>query len=216
MSWRKRLRAWMPNRRQLLKSRWTRWLRPWLGHPSLWRWNRHGVALGVAIGVFFGLLIPIAQIPATAVVAIALRANIPAAAASTLISNPVTFGPIYYVAWRVGVVLTGEHEAPQPTPEQAQATVADEKRSWWDRIADLGRPLLVGLSLMAVLGGVLTYFSVSLLWHWRERVQARRLAAAQAAQALQAATAASAEAAAATVAATAVRAAQPGSGSPSA
>ena len=72
-----------------------------LGHPRLWHWSRCSVALGTALGVFFGLLIPLAQIPVTAAVTVALRANLPVAVASTLIS-PVTFAPIHYSGWGKG------------------------------------------------------------------------------------------------------------------
>ncbi|MDO9012883.1 MAG: DUF2062 domain-containing protein [Gallionella sp.] len=62
----------------------------------------------MALGVFFGLLIPIAQIPLTVAAAIVMRANVPAAAASTLITNPITFGPIYYGAYWLGAWVTSE------------------------------------------------------------------------------------------------------------
>ena len=93
-----RLQRLIPTREQLQAGRFTRWLAPWLGQRRLWRLSRHGVALGMAIGIFFGLLIPIAQIPASAAVAIVLRANLPAAKGSTRETNPLTVGPIYYLA----------------------------------------------------------------------------------------------------------------------
>lgn len=108
MAWRERLNSWVPTRERLERSRWLRWLAPWLGHPKLWHWSRRGVALGVGLGVFFGLLIPLAHIPVMAAAAIVLRANLPAAATSTLISNPVTFGPLYYAPYHLGSWLTGE------------------------------------------------------------------------------------------------------------
>jgi hypothetical protein len=40
---------------------------PLLRHPRLWHLTRASVARGVAIGVFFGFLIPLGQIPAAAV-----------------------------------------------------------------------------------------------------------------------------------------------------
>lgn len=158
--WYRRL---LPDRERLENNRWLRWAAPWLGHPALWRWSRRGVALGVALGVFFGLLIPLAQIPLSAAAAIVLRANLPAAAASTLISNPVTFAPLYYAAWQVGSWVTGDGSPPadpgQPLPAAADA-------SWLARVAALGKPLLVGLSLMAVAVGAAAYGLVSLLWRW--------------------------------------------------
>jgi uncharacterized protein len=97
----KRLRNWLPGAEAIRASRWLRWLGPALHHPRLWHVSRRGVALGMALGFFFGLLIPLAQIPLSAAAAVALRANVPAAVASTLVTNPVTFAPIYYAAWRV-------------------------------------------------------------------------------------------------------------------
>ncbi len=153
-----RLRRLIPTREQLEGSRWLRWLAPWFGQPALWRWSRHGVALGVALGVFFGVLIPLAQIPLSAAAAVVLRANLPAAAASTLVSNPITFAPIYIAAYKLGSALTGEEAAPPKRP------AAEAHPSWTQRILNLGKPLLLGLGLMAVAAGLASYAAVSLVW----------------------------------------------------
>ncbi|APW45245.1 DUF2062 domain-containing protein [Rhodoferax antarcticus] len=158
----------LPTPEQILGNRWLAWLRPWLKEPKLWHWSRRGVAMGVALGVFFGLLIPVAQIPLSVAAAIVLRANVPTAVASTLVSNPVTFGPIYYGAYRLGVWVTGSKERPKTINlANPQIPVVDEKISAWQRINSLGKPLLVGLSITAVLMGLLTYGTISLVWRWR-------------------------------------------------
>lgn len=172
MAWRDRLKSWIPTRESLESSRWLRWLAPWLGHPKLWRWSRRGVALGVALGVFFGLLIPLAQIPVTAAAAIVLRANLPAAAASTLITNPVTFGPLYYVAYRLGSWLTGETSPPVEAATEASAP--DDEKTIWQRIATLGKPLLAGLAIMAAIAGLLTYAVIDFIWRWQTKRKRRR------------------------------------------
>ena len=51
---------------------------------------------------------PLAQIPASAIAATIFRANVPTAIGSTLVTNPVTFAPIYVIAYKVGVVLLGK------------------------------------------------------------------------------------------------------------
>lgn len=174
MSLSQRLRARIPNREQIARNRWLAWLRPWLQHPKLWHWSRRGVAMGVALGVFFGLLIPIAQIPLSVAAAVIMRANIPTAMASTLVSNPVTFGPIYYGAYRLGVWVTGSKERPKTIDlENPQHTVAHEEVSFWERITNLGKPLLVGLSITAALMGLLTYGIISLIWRWRTVIKRR-------------------------------------------
>ena len=102
------IRRRLPDPETLQRNRWLRWIGPRLLHPRLWHFSRKAVALGVALGVFFGLLIPIAQIPAAVGAALVLRANVPVAVVSTLVSNPFTYGPLYYGAWRLGCVVLGE------------------------------------------------------------------------------------------------------------
>lgn len=157
----------MPSRASLENNRWLRWLKPFLGHPRLWHWSRRGVALGVALGVFFGLLIPVAQIPLSAAAAIVLRANLPAAAASTLVTNPVTFAPIYYAAYQLGLWVTGE-DAPADLPADISGAAEDSAEvGLWTRLVSMGQPLLIGLAIMASLTGIVTYLAITLFWRWR-------------------------------------------------
>lgn len=158
-------RRFIPTREQIHANRWLRWLSPHLHHPHLWHWSRRGVALGVALGIFFGLLVPIAQIPLSAAAAIVLRANVPAAAASTLITNPVTFAPVYFAAYRLGAFVTGEADTAPPPLPSAQTSDADE--GWWVRLQAVGKPLLVGLVILATAMGLASYLIISLLWRWR-------------------------------------------------
>ncbi|HOI52568.1 MAG TPA: DUF2062 domain-containing protein [Azonexus sp.] len=166
-----RLRALIPTREQIMTNRWLRWLHPFLAHPRLWHWSRRGVALGVAIGIFFGLLIPIAQIPFSAAAAILLRANVPAAAASTLVTNPVTFGPVYYAAYKLGVWIHGGDHAAAPPATQLNG---NQETGVLQRIRRLGLPLLTGLAVMASLFGLLSYVVISAVWYWRVKARRRR------------------------------------------
>jgi len=153
-----------------MANRWLRWLHPFLAHPRLWHWSRRGVSLGVAIGIFFGLLIPIAQIPFSAAAAILLRANVPAAAASTLVTNPVTFGPVYYAAYKLGVWLHGGKAAAEP-PALGNAS---REGGFFANIRQLGLPLITGLAVMATLFGLLSYVLISVVWYWRVKSRRRR------------------------------------------
>jgi len=174
--WRTRLRRVLPSAESVRASRWVGWIGPALHHPRLWHLNRRGVALGVAIGVFFGFLIPVAQIPVAALVAVWLRGNIVAAVGSTLITNPFTFAPIYLVAYRIGALIIGHADAPMDT---ALAQVAQHASSilvtWSDKFLAVGTQLIVGLSLMAVVGAFVAYFGVLAIWRvfvtyeWRRR-----------------------------------------------
>lgn len=171
------LRRLLPDPERVRANRWLRWLGPAVLAPQLWRFTRRSVALGVALGVFFGLLIPIAQIPLSAAAAIILRANIPTAMASTLVSNPVTYAPLYYTAYRLGSVFIGE-EAPRPDAAPAaprEPGFAGWLAYWWGRIAALGRPLLLGMAIMASAAGLAAWLLITWLWRlkvwwaWRRR-----------------------------------------------
>lgn len=167
-------KRWLPSRESLSANRWVRWIGPSLFDPRLWQARRRSIAVGTSVGLFFGLLIPIAQIPASAAVAVVLRANVPAAVASTLITNPFTFGPIYYAAWWVGSMVLGEGSGP---PDAALAgALADGAMTaqvaslagWWDalvaRVSGVGKPLMLGLGLFAVIAGLTAYVAVSMGW----------------------------------------------------
>jgi uncharacterized protein (DUF2062 family) len=173
-----RLRRILPTREQVQANRWLAWLGPRLGHPRLWHFSRRGVAIGVALGVFFGLLIPVAQIPFAAGMAVLLRANLPSAMGSTLVTNPVTFAPIYLLAHRLGAVLLGEVDTPMPDLDQPEPMEIDTDAGWWQAvwqgILALGKPLLLGLSILATVAGLLTYALIMLVWRLRTTWQWKR------------------------------------------
>ena len=182
----KRIKAWLPTPETLRTNRWLRWMGPTLQHPRLWHFSRKGIAMGLALGIFFGLLIPVAQMPLAAAAAVVLRANLPMAVASTLVTNPVTFGPVYYGAYHLGKAILG-----QPVPSDAQVNAFLNKTleepevevGMWERflqslrrLATVGKPLVVGLAILASLSGVLVYFLISAVWTLRVRwSRAKRL-----------------------------------------
>ena len=176
-----RVRGLGPDSQALLDNRWLRWLGPALHRPGLWHVSRRGIALGAAIGVFFGLLIPLAQIPVSAAMAVVLRANLPAAVASTLVTNPLTFAPVYYAAYRVGSAILGEPAAaPPPLPAgPPDAEVGTAPAGGWmertrDRLFGMGKPLVLGLFLFAVGFGGLVYVVVHLAWRAQVLLKRRR------------------------------------------
>lgn len=179
-----RLRRWLPTREQVQANRWLRWLGPRLLHPRLWQFSRRAVAIGAALGVFFGLLIPIAQIPFAAGMAVLLRANLPAAMGSTLVTNPVTFAPVYVLAHRLGATLLGEPDTPLPDLDDPEPVGVDAAAGWWQSawqgLLALGKPLLLGLCILAVLAGLLTYALIMLFWRLKTAWQWRRRRAGRA------------------------------------
>jgi uncharacterized protein (DUF2062 family) len=160
-----------------------RFLKPFshhLHHHFLWQFNRRGVAGGVAVGLFFGLLVPFAQIFLAAVAAIVFRVNLPVAAASTLVSNPLTFPGIYYIAYKLGEFLTQRR---QPVPEsviesdiqEAIVVQQGDATGWFPHLLiwfeSVGLPVTVGLSLLAIVAALAGYFAVSAAWKLRTRLR---------------------------------------------
>jgi hypothetical protein len=109
--------------------------------------------------------------------AVVLRANVPTAVASTLVTNPVTFAPIYIFAHHLGSALLDEPDT--TAAEAALRPAVDRETGWWrtawENILGLGKPLLLGLSILAVTGGLLTYGAIMLFWRlkttwsWKRR-----------------------------------------------
>lgn len=179
-----RLKTWLPKPDALQNNRWLRWMGPVLAHPKLWHFSRKGIALGLAVGIFFGLLIPIAQIPIAATVAVALRANLPMAVASTLVTNPVTFAPVYYGAYRLGRHVLGETPLSDQQTDSELESAQDESEAipgignrllyWFEQLTTVGRPLVVGLAIVASASGLAMYFLVSGIWILRTRWARRK------------------------------------------
>lgn len=170
------IKRFLPTHDSIKSNRWLRWLGPRLHDPQLWHINRNSVARGVAIGAFFGLMVPIAQIPAAAVVALTLRGNLWIAAMSTLISNPLTYGPLYLFAYKLGrTLLPAESDTGLPVAQLAQVTAPLE---WMGdalhSLSVIGGPLLLGMALMAVTAAVVGYFGIQVFWRTRVLLKRRR------------------------------------------
>lgn len=143
-----------------------RWMGPLLRRPWLWQLSRRRVAMGAGIGVFFGFLIPVLQILGAAVVAVLLRANLPVAAVTTLVSNPFTYAPIFLLAYQTGSALLGEAEEPGVAESLAEVleTPDADTGDWMDQARAIGKPLFLGLAVFAVVGGVSAWGAVHVLW----------------------------------------------------
>ncbi|MEY4756095.1 MAG: hypothetical protein RJA34_993 [Pseudomonadota bacterium] len=145
------------------------WLQP-VAHrlldPMLWRLQHESVARGVAVGIFWAFVIPFAQMVVAVMHCTWWRANIPVAAAMTMMTNPFTIAFWLWLAHQLGSVVLGE--------TTTDATLASDGAISW--LAQFGWPTLLGMGLFAVGGAALGYLGVKLVWRlriWRKR-SARR------------------------------------------
>lgn len=160
------LRSRIPTEATLSAHPSLRWMRPLLRRPWLWQLNRRRVALGAGIGVFFGFMVPVLQIAGAAAFAIVLRANLPVAAVSTLVSNPFTYAPIGLLAYQTGALLLGDTVKPSAARALTDAvdTTSLDGPGWMDRAKAIGKPLFLGLAVFAVVGGLAAWALVHLVW----------------------------------------------------
>jgi hypothetical protein len=142
-----------------------------LEDPRLWHVERGSIARAVAIGLFFGFMLPLAQFLFAVACAIWLRAHVAIAAGATLVTNPLTFGPVYWLAYRVGGALLGQPRAQAAAAAQAleqETEAAVDAGGWlqalWQSFADAGPALLLGLSVLAVTAATLGFTLTWLFW----------------------------------------------------
>ena len=135
------------------------WLQPVAGRlmdAQLWRLQHEAVARGVAVGIFWAFVIPVAQIVIAAAHCVWWRANIPVAAAMTFLTNPLTIGFWLWLAFQAGGLVLG---VPQATLASIGAGT-----SWFSEFA---LPTVLGMGLFAVGGAAVGYTAVKLLWRGR-------------------------------------------------
>jgi uncharacterized protein len=151
------IRARLPTRETLMAHPWLQPITERLLEPNLWRLHHESVARGVAVGMFWAFVIPVGQIVVAAVHCTWWRANIPVAAATTMLTNPLTIGFWLWLAYHLGVLVLGEPLMPA-APENMAALGWLEKFGW---------PTALGMGLFAVGGSAVGYFAVKLVWRLR-------------------------------------------------
>ena len=180
---RKFIRKVLPSHESVLNNRHIARLGPRLQHHNLWHLNRRSVAGGVAVGMFAGLVPgsnPV-QFTVGAVLAVAFHVNLPLAALITLYSNPFTIVPLYYTAFRLGQLVLMQSDG--GLPPMALGLEGKGFLEWipaaieW--LASVGKPLVIGLPLLAILLAAVSYLLVdgawrlSVRWQWQRRRQRR-------------------------------------------
>lgn len=182
---RKYFRRFLPSHESIRQNRYVKWFGPRLQHHNLWHLHRRSVAGGVAAGLFAGLIPgsnPV-QFTAGAVLAIIFRVNLPLAVLVTLYSNPFTIVPLYFTAFKLGqlVLLQSDGELPRLAFSLQGKGLIEWLPAAFDWLLSVGKPLVIGLPLLAVLLAAAGYFLVDLAWRlhvrWEWHRRCRRRAA---------------------------------------
>ena len=105
-----RLRLYLRGFEVLAKKKFG-WLGKWFFLQPIWVLNRKQVAGGLGLGVTLAFVpLPI-QMLLCVPLSIILRVNLPAALGAVWLSNPLTAGPIFFFALRVGQWVTNRTDS---------------------------------------------------------------------------------------------------------
>lgn len=173
---RRLLKRYLPDHASLATNRWLAPFGSTLFHPRLWHLNRHSAAGAIATGLFCGLIPGPFQMLGAALGCVLLRVNLPLALLTTLYTNPFTIVPLYILAFSMGEALLGRGEARfTPPPEWSGGDVLGGVAALADWMIALGRPLALGLVVLASCLALAGYLLTRIAWrtylihHWRKR-----------------------------------------------
>lgn len=167
------LKRFIPQR-HTVDQRW--FLRPFralLHDPALWAVHRRNVLRATAVGIVSAFVPIPGQTALAGLLAVYFRVNVPVALLASMVSNPVTMGPLYYGAYRLGLVVLGDRAG-----EEAPALPLE---SSWSQVGDVVAPLLIGCALLAVVAVAVAWPLINWLWVSAIRRQLRRRAAGRSA-----------------------------------
>ncbi len=134
----------------------------------------------MAVGLFCGLLPGPVQMVSAALFAMLFRVNLPVSVFVTLYTNPLTIVPLYFFAYEIGARVSGVQGsldiARLSFPEAGWLEWGNGLVEW---LMTLGKPLLIGLPLLALGLALAGYMVVRVLWRvavimrWRARKKSR-------------------------------------------
>tara|TARA_R110001606_G_scaffold300380_2_gene448105 strand:- start:4390 stop:5004 length:615 start_codon:yes stop_codon:yes gene_type:complete len=154
----------MPTRAGMERNKYLKPIAHRFLHSELWRFTRRSVPRGVALGMLAAFLVPVGQIFAAVFLALPVRANVPIAAITTFITNPLT-----YPFWIAAANQTGKFvlqidamTVGQPINTHMQSEFG-QWLSWLVREAGV---TAFGFLLFAIFFAAIGYLISSFGWRW--------------------------------------------------
>ena len=158
-------------KRHEFRENWaTRPFRKLMQEPRYWGIRRRTVVPAFALGLFLCFQpVPLQPIIAT-LIALATRINIPIAAATPFISNPLTMPPMYYASYRTGAWVLGQ----EPQPIQFEMSI-----DWLTHtFVNVWQPVTLGCFLLGTAAATIGYLVVDAAWRYTlldYKIQKRRM-----------------------------------------
>ena len=125
--------------------------------PNLWHINKKSVSRGFAIGAFCAFLPIPGQMIIAAFLSITFAANIPIAVILTWITNPITYAPIFYFAYKVGKIFIDS---------KIHVDVNETNIDILSNIIHIWQPLLIGSIILASVGSIISHIIIRIYWRY--------------------------------------------------
>jgi len=124
----------------------------------LWGIRRKTVVPAFALGLFVACM-PFPGHPlVAAILALVRRVNIPVAALTTFVSNPVTMGPLYYFNYRVGAALLSR---------DSSGFEFDLSLDWvTNTFVLIWQPMLLGSVLVGAIAALVGFMGLDAIWRY--------------------------------------------------
>ena len=165
---RKLYKRYIPQRQHFSDHQHLKHLGAWLHDPNLWHLNRRSAANAVAVGFFISYIPIPGQIILAALIAVIARINLPLTVTAVFLTNPITMGPMFLLAYKVGATVL---DIP---PEINHFEISIDWLS--ETMVHIWKPLLTGCFILGVFVSAIGNLLVRLLWrlHLVRRWRARR------------------------------------------
>ena len=154
----------MPTRAAMERSRYLKPIAHRILVSELWRFTRRSVPRGVALGMLAAFLIPVGQIFAAVFLALPVRANVPIAAVTTFVTNPLTYPFWIAAANQVGKFIL---QMDAMTARQPINTHMDsEFGQWLTWLVREAGVTAFGFFVFAIVFAAVGYLISSWGWRW--------------------------------------------------
>lgn len=132
-----------------------------LHQENLWHLNRRSITRAFAIGLFCAWIPTPTQMAIAAVCALFFSANLPLSVALVWLTNPITMPPLFYFAYRVGLILMN-----RPSPSSNFEFSLD---GLFSGLGDIWEPFLLGCLVMGIGCSLIAYHGANFFWRQRVR-----------------------------------------------
>lgn len=162
----------LPSRDEMGKNRFIKPFAARVLRPDLWRFTRRSVPRGIALGMLAGFWVPVGQVFVAAFLALPVRANVPIAAVTTFITNPLTYPFWVVIANKLGRFILRLDALTVGAPLNTQ--VESEFGMWLSWFLREAGVTAFGMVVLGILFASAGYLLAGFAWRLRQGKKRRQ------------------------------------------